>query len=200
MKLYYTPGACSLAVHIALREAMLPFELEKVDLDTKKTEEGRNFLEINPKGYVPALELDDRQILTEMCVCLQYVADRVPDKHLAPRAGTIARYRLMEWLSYISSEVHKQFAPLFHLESDAQRDNHIKTLNKRFGFLAQSLHGRQYLMDSGFTVADAYLYTMLAWTQFLKINIAPWPELTDILARVAQRRAVQETRKAEGLA
>src|SRR6266550_305369 len=146
MKLYYTPGACSMAVHIALREAGLPFELEKVDLAGKRTEKGEDFLKINPKGYVPALRLEDGSVLTEAGVCVQYVGDLAPQTDLTPIAGTMGRYRLMEWINFISTEIHKTFGPLFDPSvSDEGRKRQIALLTKRFGYLAEQLSGRECL-------------------------------------------------------
>jgi glutathione S-transferase len=200
MKLYYAPGACSLAVHIALREAGTPFELEKVDLRARRTESGRDYLEINPKGPVPALELDDGEILTEAAVCLQYVADLAPAARLAPLAGTMARYRLMEWLNYVSSELHKTFSPLFRGATAERREEVVRLLSPRFDFVSRRLGERDFLLGTGFTVADAYLYVVLGWTRFLHVDIAPWPALGDFLARAGRRGPVQDARKAEGLA
>ncbi|HWI14311.1 MAG TPA: glutathione transferase GstA [Burkholderiales bacterium] len=199
MKLYYSPGACSLAVHITLREVGMPFQLEKVDLKTKRTEHGVDYLEVNPKGSIPALRLDSGDVLTEAAACLQYVADTAPDKRLAPLAGTMARYRLIEWLNYISSELHKTFAPLFHDASPERREEVVATLRPRFDYVAQHLASGDYLMGPDFTIADAYLYAVLNWTHFLKVDISSWPQLGDFLARVARRGTVQEAKKAEHL-
>jgi glutathione S-transferase len=201
MKLYYTPGACSLAPHIVLREAGLAFEMEKVDLAGKKTTGGEDYCKINPKGYVPALRLDDGQVLTEVAVIVQYLADRKPDSGLAPRYGTMERYRLMEWLNFVASEVHKLFGPFFNPKITPEwKENQLSLLGKRLAFLAESLQGRKYLLGDGFTVADAYLFTVLNWTRFLKIDLGQWPALKDYQARVAARPAVREALKAEGLA
>lgn len=199
MKLYYTPGACSLAVHIALREVGIPFDLEKVDLDTKRTGHGRDYLEVNPKGSVPALELDNGEVLTEAGVCLQYVADLAPDKALAPAFGTMARYRLMEWLNFIAAELHKPFSPLFHDTRSDRREEVVAMLKPRFDYVARRLGSTDFLMGTAFTVADAYLYTVLNWTRFLKVDIKAWPALGDFLARIARRPSVQAAKKAEHL-
>lgn len=201
MKLYYTPGACSLAVHIVLREAGLPFELEKVDLATKKTEHGADFLAVNAKGYVPALGLDDGQVLTEDQVILQYLADRKPEAGLAPPFGTMERYRLMEWLGFIASEVHKGFGPLWNPSTpDATRENALALLGRRFDYLAGRLEaGGPWLLGDRYTVADAYLYTVLRWCDLHKVDLARWPGLTEYRARVAGRPAVREAVQAEGL-
>ncbi len=197
MKLYYAPGACSLAVHAVLREAGIAFQLEKVDLQSKQTEHGRNYLEVNPKGSVPALQLDSGDVLTEAVVCLQYVADMAPGKRLAPASGTMARYRLMEWLNYIAVELHKTFGPLFHGASPERREEVVKMLSTRFDYVAGQLTGSDYLTGPDFTVADAYLYAVLNWTHFLKVDITPWPALGDFLARLSRRASVQDAKKAE---
>lgn len=200
MKLYYFPGACSLAAHIALREAGIPFELDKVDLATKKTEAGADFLSVNPKGYVPALQLDDGQVLTEDQVILQYVADLNVASGLAPAWGSMERYRLMEWLAFIATEVHKTFGPLWNPEApDKTRQAAIALLSRRFDYLAGCLRGREWLCGTGFTVADAYLCTVLGWTGYHKIDLAPWPILGEYVARVTARPSVQQAMQAEGL-
>jgi len=200
MKLYFTPGACSMAPHIILREAGLPFDLEKVDLSTKRTASGEDFLEINPKGYVPALKLDNGEVLTEAAVILQYLADQKPEAGLIPEYGTQERYRLMEWLNFVSSEVHKQFAPMFHPEIPGEwRRHQIEVLGQRFGLLTEQFNENPYFMGNSFTVVDAYLFTVLSWSEMLKIDLEPWPKLKDYIARIADRPAVKETMKAEGL-
>lgn len=200
MKLYYKAGACSLSPHIVLREAGLPFELESVDLGSKKTGSGGDYLERNPKGYVPALLLDDGQLLTEGPVIVQYIADRVPEKRLAPAAGTMERYRLMETLNFIATELHKGFSPLFNPKAPEEwKDMARALLAKRIGIAAQQLEGRDYLMGSSFSVADAYLFTVLGWARHVKVDLAPWPVLQAYLARVAARPAVQAAMAAEGL-
>ena len=199
MKLYYTPGACSLAVHITLREVGIPFQLEKVDLEAKRTEHGRDYREVNPKGSVPALQLESGEVLTEAAVCLQYVADLAPDRHLAPAFGTMARYRLMEWLNFIAAELHKTFAPLFHDSRPERREEAVAMLKPRLEYVARQLGSTDFLLGPEFTVADAYLYAVLNWTRFLKVDIKPWPALGDFLARVARRSSVQTAKKAEHL-
>jgi glutathione S-transferase len=200
MKLYYSPGACSLSPHIALREAGQTFELQKVDLKTKKMEGGGDYGEVNPKGYVPALRLDDGQLLTEGPAIVQYVADHSPDSGLAPRPGTIERYRLQEALNFISTEIHKSFSPLFRPDAapewkQAAKDN----LTKRFDFLAKQLDGKDYLFGKQFTVADGYLFTTLNWSKFVAFDLGRWPTLQAYVARVASRPKVQEALRAEGL-
>jgi glutathione S-transferase len=200
MKLYYTPGACSLAVHIALRESGHAFDLEKVDLKTKRTASGQDYTSVNPKGYVPALELEDGSILTEASVCMQYVADLAPQSDLAPIAGSMERYRLMEWMAFTSTEVHKNFSPLFDPSASAElQQRQKKLLEKRFGHLNAHLDGRSRLMGEKFTIADAYLFTVLRWTTVVKIDLGSWPALQQYLRRTAEQPSVREALKAEGL-
>jgi glutathione S-transferase len=200
MKLYYFPGACSLSPHIVLREAGIPFTLEKIDFATRKTETGTDYLTINSKGAVPALQLDDGRVLTEGPAITQYLADQKPESGLAPRAGTFERYQLMEILNYITSEVHKGFSPLFNPKISADwKASALANLDKKFDWLSKFLTGKTYLMGNTFTVADAYLFTVLNWTGHLGIELAKWPVLTAFQARVAQRPKVQEALKAEGL-
>lgn len=200
MKLYYSPAACSLSPHIVLRELDLPFSLVKVDLKTKKTEDGRDFLQINGKGYVPVLELDDGQRLTEGPAIVQYLADRKPEAGLAPPNGTMQRYRLQEWLNFITSEIHKQFSPLFDpTVTDELKQRSRTRLAGRFDWASGELAGRDHLMGPQFTVADAYLFTVLNWCQWTGIDLARWPVLRDFVARVAARPAVAQAMKAEGL-
>jgi glutathione S-transferase len=200
MKLYFTPAACSLSSHIALREAGLDFEIEKVDLKAKKTDKGEDFTLANPKGYVPALRLDDGQVLTEAAVIAQFVADKKPEKKLAPAAGTPERYRLQEWLNFIATEVHKGTAPLFNPATpDAYKKMVVERLGQRYDLLSKHLDQRQFLMGDGFTVADGYLFTILNWTNFVGIDLGKWPTLKAYMGRVAARPAVQQALKAEGL-
>ena len=200
MKLYYAPAACSLAPHIALREAGLEFELEKVDLRTHKTADGADYYGINPKGYVPALRLEDGALLTEAGVVLQYIADRKPDTHLAAPAGTMGRYRQMEWLNFISTEIHKVLGQLFKPNASAElRQEVVERLKGRFDYVAKALEHKEYLFGHVFCVADAYLFTVLSWTGFLKVDLSPWPALQQYLARVAARPAVRQALVAEGL-
>jgi glutathione S-transferase len=200
MKLYYSPGACSFSPHVVLHESGLPFGTERVDLKTKKTESGADYDTINPKSYVPALIMNNGELLTEGPAIVQYLADLVPEKKLAPPSGTLERYRLQEWLNYISSEIHKGFGPLFNPATPEEMKTAIKArLAKRFGFAATALEGSDYLMGDTFTVADAYLFTMLRWTHSSGIDISPWPALGKYIERVAARPAVIATLKAEGL-
>lgn len=199
MKLYYAPGACSMAVHITAREAGLPVSLVKVDLRTHKTEDGTDFYSINPKGYVPAIELPDGGLLTEVAALVQYVAEQVPETGLAPAAGTPERYRFLEWLTFISSELHKGMSPLFHPMTAEVKAATKEKLATRFAIIEKALAGRDYLTGSQFTAADAYAFTILNWTGMLSIDLQPFPAVRAFLERVAARPKVQETLRAEGL-
>jgi glutathione S-transferase len=200
MKLYYAPGACSLSPDIVLKELGLPHELVKVSTKTKKMEDGGDYLQVNPKGYVPALELDDGQRLTEGPAIVQYLADQVPAAKLAPPNGTMERYRLQEWLNFITSELHKQFSPLFYpTTSDETKEAQRAKIAGRYTWLNQKLEGKDYLMGERFTVADAYLFTILRWSNPSGIDLAKWPVLAQYVARVAARPKVQAALKAEGL-
>jgi len=199
MKLYFMPAACSLAPHIALREAGLQFDLERVD-QGKKTRSGEDYLSVNPKGSVPAFRLDDGQVLTEAAVIQQYIADRVPAKKLAPAAGTPERYRLQEWLNYIASEVHKGIGQLFNPAMPNEYKDAVKKAlaSSQLPYLEKALAGRDYLMGE-FTVADGYLFTVLNWTNLHKIDLSAFPNISAFMKRIAARPAVQEAMKAEGL-
>jgi glutathione S-transferase len=200
MKLFYFPGACALSPHIVLNELGLPYTLEKIDFATKKTAAGLDYLTINSKGAVPALQLDDGRLLTEGPAIVQYLADQKPDSGLAPRAGTFERYQLMEILNYITSEVHKGFSPLFNPKISADwKASAIANLEKKFDWLTAFLKDKNYLMGNTFTVADAYLFTVLNWTGHLKIDLSRWPVLTAYQARIAQRPKVQQALREEGL-
>jgi glutathione S-transferase len=199
MKLYIAPGACSMASNIALREAGIQFEQAKVDMRTKKTE-GVDFTTINPKGYVPALRLDNGEVLTENVAVLQYIADRNPAAKLAPPAGTMERYRLMEWLSFINSEIHKSFTPLFSQEAKEETKQYARNyLGKRLNYLQSAFGLGKYLMGDEFTVADAYLFTVLGWGARVGVDIGQWPALKSFHERVASRPHVIEAMTAEGL-
>jgi glutathione S-transferase len=199
MKLYYSPGACSLAPHIALNEAGLNFDAVKVDLRKHVLDDGTDYFKINPKGYVPLLELDDGQRLSEVAVILQYIADRKPGT-LAPAFGSLARYRVMEWLNFVATEIHKQFSPLWYAETpDATKEKQRATLAKRFSYLSETLSAQPYLTGDTFSIADAYLFTILNWAHKVKLDLAPWPSLQQFLARVAARPQVHATLVAEGL-
>ncbi len=197
MKLYYTPGACSLSPHIVLREAGLTFDLEKVDLAGKKTADGGDYLKVNPKGYVPALGLDTGEVLTEGPAIVQYLADRKPDTGLAPAQGSFERYRLQEWLAFINSELHKSFGALFGPLPEPSKQAARETIAKRFAYVEQQLAGKSFLMGNRFTVADAYLFVILSWANDLKIDLAP--NLSAYFKRIAERPKVQEAMRAEGL-
>ena len=200
MKLYYSPGACSLSPHIVLREAGFDITLEKVNLRTKEMESGGDFLAINPKGYVPALELDGGEILTEGPAIIQYVADLVPEKKLVPPAGTLARARVQEWLNFIGTELHKSFSPLFNpATSDDAKAAARALIDRRLAFAASVLDAQPYLTGDSFTVADAYLFTVLSWTGYVKVDITPWPSLGAYFERIKARPAVQAALAAEGL-
>jgi glutathione S-transferase len=200
MKLFYFPGACALSPHIVLNELGLPYTLEKIDFATKKTAAGLDYLTINSKGAVPALQLDDGRLLTEGPAIVQYLADQKPDSGLAPRAGTFERYQLMEILNYITSEVHKGFSPLFNPKISADwKASAIANLEKKFDWLTAFLKDKNFLMGNTFTVADAYLFTVLNWTGHLKIDLSRWPVLVAYQARIAQRPKVQQALREEGL-
>ena len=200
MKLYYAPGACSLASHIALHETGLPFEIEKVDLAIKKTALGGDFMQINPKGYVPTIKLDDGSILTEGGAILQYIADQQPDSGLAPKAGTMERYRLQEWLTFIGTEIHKAFSPMFNkAASEEVKTNARNLLTKRLGYVETQLANKPYLMGDKFSVADAYLFTVVRWSDFTDLDLNPFPRLKEYMVRVAARPKVQAAMQAEGL-
>ena len=201
MKLYYAPGACSLAPHIVACEAGLDLQLEKVDIGTKKTASGKDFLAVNPKGYVPALELDGGEVLTEGPAVMQYLADRAPAAALAPAAGTLERYRLQEWLTFINSEIHKTFGALFVPTTTPEvRKERIEMLGKRFALADQMIAGKQFVLGNGFSAADAYLFVMLSWADHLKLDLANLKNLQALKGRIAARPGVQKALKEEGLA
>jgi glutathione S-transferase len=200
MKLYYSPGACSLASHIVAHEIGLGLELEKVDTKTRKTEQGADFLAINAKGYVPALQLDDGALLTEGTAILQYLADQKPGSTIAPANGTLARYRLQEMLGYINSELHKSYSPLFNPACTADvRADREAYLRKRYALLEEILGRQPYLLGKDFSAADAYLFTVTNWARLLKIDLSEFPNLLAFQKRVAERPAVQSAMRAEGL-
>jgi glutathione S-transferase len=200
MKLYYSPGACSLSPHIVLREAGLPFTLEKTDIKKKKTADGGDYYQINSKGAVPALQLDDGRVLTEGPAVVQYIADSAPDAGLAPRWGTFERYQLMEMLNYIGTELHAGFHPLFAPGASSEvKAAAVEGLGKKFDWLSKRIPGGKYVLGDTFTVADAYLFAVLRWTEFAKIDRGKWPALAAYFELVRRRPKVQETLKAEGL-
>ena len=199
MKLYYAPGACSLAVHIALAESGLPYSIERVDLREHKLADGRDYYAINPKGYVPVLELDGGERLTEVAVVLQYVADRKPGT-LAPAFGSMERYRLMEWLNFIATEIHKGLGPLWKPTTpDAYKPTVLQAVGNRLDYIAKSIGTRPYLTGDAFTIADAYLFTMLEWHKYLKFDLDRWPVLQQYEARVAARPNVRKALAQEHL-
>ena len=200
MKLYYSPGACSLSPHIVARAVELPISLVRVDTKGKKTAFGEDYWSINGKGYVPLLELDDGTRLTEGPAIVQYLADRAPQKKLAPENGTMARYRLQEWLNFITSEIHKQFSPLFDptMPEEAKAKFRDK-LAVRFDWIVEQLGDQAYLTGEDFSVADAYLFTVLNWAKYAGIDMSRWPVLQSYSARVAARPEVQVALKEEGL-
>jgi glutathione S-transferase len=199
MKLYFSPGACSLAPHIALSESGLPYKTEAVDLRKHTLLNGADYYAINPKGYVPLLELDDGSSLSEVAVILQYIADRKPGT-LAPAFGGMDRYRVMEWLNFVATELHKQFSPLWYPTTpDATKEAQRTKLASRFDLLSNTLATQPYLTGQTFTIADAYLFTILNWAPMLKVDLAPWPALRQFQARVAARPAVHRALVAEGL-
>ncbi len=200
MKLYYMPGACSLAAHIVANEAGLPIDLVKVDGKTKQTETNEDFLAVNPNGYVPTLVVDG-ETLTEAQLVVQYLADRKPESGLMPAAGDMARYRVQQWLAFISSELHKSFGAFFKPGStDEAKAAMREHLAKRFGYVDRELEGKSYLTGEVFTAADAYLWTILGWTKFANIDLSPYANIQKFMGTVAARPAVQQALKAEGLA
>lgn len=194
MKLYYSPLACSLSPHIVLREAGLPYELVRVDLKSHTlASDGSDFLAIHPKGYVPLLELDDGQRLSEGPAIVQYLADRVPERQLAPANGTLARYRLQEWLGFINSELHKGFSPLFKPDaSEEVKKSAREQIGKRLDYIVSQLGDKPFLFGEVFSVADAYLFVILNWGQWVGVELARWPALAEFHARVAARPSVRE--------
>lgn len=200
MKLYYSPGACSLSVHITLREAGLPFDLVLASTKTHKLKDGTDYYTINPKGYVPLLELDNGERLTEVAAIQQYVADQVPEKNLAPAWGTMARYRLQEWLTFAGTELHKAYSPLFNPGSSDEIKNAAKSrINGRLAYVNDQLAGKSYLLGEAFSVADTYLYVVANWSQHVGVDLTPFPHLTAFIARMSARPTVQAALKAEGL-
>jgi glutathione S-transferase len=200
MKLYYIPGACSLSPHIALRESGLAFELEQMDPKTKKTKSGADFLKINPKGYVPVLQLDDGQTLTEAAVILQYIADKKPEAKLLPPAGSFERYRALEWLNYVATELHKGIGALFNPSlTDPWKQILREGLAPKFDFLTKRLEGKSFAFGDGFSAVDCYLFTVLGWPQYVGIDLAKWPVIKSYVDKIAQRPSVQAALKAEGL-
>lgn len=200
MKLYYAAGACSLSPHIVLQEGGFKFEAERVDLGTKKTASGADFREINPKGYIPTLVLDNGERLSEGVAIVLYLADQVPDKKLAPPRGSPERYRMISTLTFIATELHKGFSPLFNPRCPDEWKVVVKeNLAARFTQLAVDLGDKPFVMGEQFTIADAYLFTVLSWAGYVGVDMNPWPSLQRYSARVASRPAVLAALKAEGL-
>lgn len=200
MKLYYAPGACSLSPHIVARETGTSIELIRVDTKTHKTESGDDYYGINPRGYVPALQLDDGTVLREGPALVQFLADRAPASGLAPAPGTMERVHLQEWLTFIGTELHKQFSWLFMQNAPDQAQQIVRDkIATRFAEIDKHLSTREYLLGGRFTVADAYLFTVANWANFVKIDLTPYPNLKAFLGRVAARPKVQEALRAEGL-
>jgi len=200
MKLFFAPGACSMATHIVLNELGFKYEPVQVQAKTKQYGNGQDFWKINPKGYVPALQLENGQVLTEGTAILQYLADQKPEAGLLPKNGSFDRVRAQEWLNFVATEIHKGFSPLWNDRTPEEAKTMFKeNLGKRFSFLAGHFKTNAFLLGQQYSVADAYLFTVLNWANFLKIDLSPWPELLGFLERVSQRPAVQATLKAEGL-
>lgn len=200
MKLFYKPGACSLSPHIVLREAGLDFSIERVDLVTKKTETGADYLSITPKGQVPALVLDDGSLLTEGVAIVQYLADKVPDRHLIAPSGTLSRYHAIEWLNFIATELHKGFSPLFNPNTPDEYKTIVRErLDKQFSYVDSVLAEHDYLLGKKFSVADAYLFTVSRWANALNLQIKERSHLDQYMARVAERPAVKAALAAEDI-
>ncbi|UHQ19372.1 glutathione transferase GstA [Lysobacter sp. KIS68-7] len=200
MKLFYAPAACSLSPHIALREAGAKFTLEKVDLQTKKTEADSDFLGVNPKGYVPALQLDGGEVLTEGTMIVQYIADLFPKSQLVPAAGTPGHYKLLEWLGFISCELQRNLSPMFNPALTPElKESLMAVVAKRLDWLAAQLEGKTYLVGDRFTVADGYLFTILNWSNFVGLGLSPWKTIQEYMARIGSRPSVVAALKAEGL-
>ncbi len=200
MKLYYSPGVCSHATHITLFESGLKFESEAIDKATKKLKDGRDFTKLNPKGYVPAIETDKGEVLTEGVAIMQWIAEQAPAKNLMPKYGTWEHNKAQEWLNYIATEIHKGFSPLFNKELPEAYKNTLKEkMAQKFEYLSNHLKGKDFLFGKQFTVCDAYLYTVLGWTKWVGIDLSKWPVLLGYAEKVRMRPAVQSAIKAEGL-
>ena len=200
MKLYYAPGACSLSPHIVLRELGYAFDVEKVDLATKKTASGGDYLKVNPKGYVPALALDNGEVLTEGPAILQYLADTKGGGGLLPAVGDLRRYRVIEWLNFVSTELHKTYAPLFSPNiSEPHKAACKELLARRYAVTEQALAGKQFVTGDSMSLADPYLFVVTSWAKFVDLDLAPYPTVRAFQGRMASRPAVQAALKAEGL-
>jgi glutathione S-transferase len=201
MKLFYMPGACSLAPHIVANEAGIDLELLRVDGASKKTEQDQDFLATNPNGYVPALVLPDGELMTEASVLVQYLADQKPETGLMPKAGEMARYRVQQWLNFIATELHKGFSPFFKRDTpEATKEANRALLSKRIAHVDRKLEGRSYLTGEVFTAADAYLWTILGWAKVVGFDLSSFANVQRFIATVATRPAVQKALRAEGLA
>ncbi|WP_299598291.1 glutathione transferase GstA [uncultured Microbulbifer sp.] len=198
MKLFYAPGACSLSPHIVACEAGIDLALCKVNLKTKETESGGDYTEVNPKGYVPALQLEGGELLTEGPAIVQFLAEQKPEKKLAPEYGSLDHYRVLEWLNFISTEIHKTFGPLFWGGSDDEKAAAKEKLAKRFQYVEDHMGG-DYLMGSDFCIADAYLFTVYNWCSKVDVDTGSWPKLKAFAERMSEREGVQKAMKAEGL-
>jgi glutathione S-transferase len=201
MKLYYSPGTCSMAAHLALREAGLVFELEKIDLmGERKTASGEDYTTVNPKGYVPALELDSGEVLTECGAVLQYIAAQKPEAGLAPAIGSLEYYRMIEWIQFIATELHKNFAPLFYPEiSEDGKQTAREMIGKRLDYVNAYLADKDYLLGDNFTAPDCYMAAALGWAQHVQLDLSPWQNITTYVERLMSRPQMQATLKAEGL-
>ena len=200
IKLYYSPGACSLSPHIALCESGLQFEIEKVDTKSKKTASGGDFLAVSPNGYVPALKIAEGKVITEGPAIVQWIADQAPQTHLAPANGTWERTQLQQWLNFISTEIHKSYSPLFSAEvPDAYKAMTKEKLFKRYAYVNEYLKGKQFLVGNNFTVADGYLFTVTNWANFLKLDLSEYREVAAFSDRVNSRPKVLQALRAEGL-
>lgn len=199
MKLYYTPGVCSLAPHVILQEIGQPFTLEKVDIKNKTTESGKNYLDISPRGAVPLLELDNGETIGEGVVILQYLADNAPHSNLAPIYGTMPRIRLNEWLNFITTDLHKSFFVFFYNGGDTAQKLYQAKLDRHFEQCANHLSKNKYIMGDDFSIADPYLYTILTWASKMNMNLSRWPSLIEFMARMESRPSVQKALEAEGL-
>jgi glutathione S-transferase len=199
MKLYYTPGACSLAPHFVLAELGMEYQLVHVDLRSKAIP-GGDFLSVSPKGYVPALQLSNGEVLTECTAILQYLAEKKPESNLLPPQGQFSRYRCLEWLNYIATELHKGFGPLWDPTSTADAQKAAKDrLSKRLGLVEQALQNQDYLLGTQYSIADAYLFTVLSWSHYVKFDLSPWPKILGFIERVQGRPATQRVLREEGL-
>ncbi len=196
--LYFSPGSCSFSPHVALREAGLPFTLERVDLRSKKMASGGDFTAVNPKGYVPALKLPGGEILTEGPAIVQWIAEQAPEKNLTFKAGSLERARVQEWLTFIGTELHKSFSPLFDRSASEEMKAGAKVkIERRFAYVAEYLEGRSFLVGEQFTVADGYLFTVLSWPAFVGFDLAPWPTLAAYHGRLRERPSIQAALAAE---